>query len=220
MKTLLILGHMGLGDHFLTNGMIRFLSKFFDISLISKKMYKNTLLDMFDDVKNITLISVNNDMEGIHFFNSFYSCYDEILKFGNFEKNFMLNCKYYDESFYVQSKIPYDIRWSFFKTPLIQLKEPPKKKYIFIHEDPSRNLLINKEKIYNRYEFILPDNKSNFFSYYNIIKESEEIHCMDSSFAAYIDHLPDLKNKKKYIHRYVRKTNLNPYYKNDWIIYE
>jgi len=44
---------------------------------------------------------------------------------------------------------------------------------------------------------------------------------MDSSFACYIDHVDEFRHKNKFVHRYIRKENLNPYYKNNWqIIYE
>jgi hypothetical protein len=61
-------------------------------------------------------------------------------------------------------------------------------------------------------------NKHTIFDYIDILKNVKEIHCMDSSFACLIDHLPYLSEKKKFIHRYIRESSENPVYKNNWMI--
>lgn len=222
MKSLLLLGHMGLGDHLLTNGLIRYLSKSYEVNILSKKVYKNTLNYMFSDIESIiNILSIEDDIEAIKYFFNYSKYYDETLKLGNFTSNFMLNAKTFDESFYLQANVPYEYRWEYFKAPTNNLLQIPKCEYIFLHEDKERNYFLNKNYINEKYQVYLPTNNNTFFSYYNIIKNAKEIHCMDSSFSAYIDHLPELYEKPKFIHRYVRNNTLNPYYKNNWkIIYE
>jgi hypothetical protein len=103
------------------------------------------------------------------------------------------------------------------------LKSFANNEYIFVHQDVQRNLIINR----NFTNFISPlhslGNKSEYsiFNYLKILENSNEIHCIDSSFACFIDHIESLKNKPKFIHRYVRQNNENPIYKNNWtILYE
>lgn len=218
-KSLLVLGHMGLGDHLLTNGMMRFFAKNYEVNILSKKIYNDTLNYMFSDIKEkVKILSMQDDSAAIKYFIDYNKFYDETLKFGNFGEKFMVNCKTFDESFYIQAKVPYEYRWTFFKAPIEKSIDPPKNKYIFLHEDRSRNFILNKKYIDDTVDAYIPSNKENFFSYFEILKNSHEIHCMDSSFAAYIDHIEILKEKPKYLHRYVRKNTHNPYYRNNWKI--
>ena len=217
--------HLGLGDSILCNGLLRSLHQEYRVTTFCKHFNHDTLLAMFGDLKDINIIKVANDSEAMKFVNDFGKFYDEYLGLGFFGKDFLKNSKLFDESFYRQAGVSYNKRWSLFKCPDNQEKQDElysniKKKYIFVHDDPSRGYSIHPR--------FLPDknvyrpkhnlgNSSNYtvFDYRKIIENAEEIHCMDSSFACYIDHLPGIKNKLKYIHRYIRKDG-GPLYKNNW----
>lgn len=222
MLTSIILGHMGLGDHLYTNGMIRYYLQTYEVNLLCKKIYHNTLKDLYSDYsEKINIISFDSDDKAINFFNNFNHQYDLKITFGDFAPNFMKDSNTFDESFYKQLNIPYEYRWSMFKAPIINSIKSPEKKYIFIHDDPERNLCINDKYLNNSYLFYKPQKNTNFFSYHEILLNAEEIHCMDSSFAAYVDHIPEFKSKKKILHRYIRKYSRNPFMKNNWeFIYE
>jgi len=144
----------------------------------------------------------------------------------------MNNSSTFDQSFYMQSGVPYNDRWNKFsfsrdkKKEEVVMKTKPKGKFLFVHDDASRGLSVRKKHLPKGVELYRPnhnlgDNSEiTIFDYIPLIEQSEEIHCMDSSFAAMIDHIDSLRSKKKYIHRYIRKENLNPFYKNNWKIIE
>lgn len=225
-KDLLLMWHLGLGDTILCNGLLRTLHQEYNITTFCKHHNFNTTKIMFDDLEDLTLIKVKDDNEAIKFVNDYKKFHDRYLGLGFFGKDFMKNTKYFDESFYNQAEVNYFNRWNKFHFPFkekSQIRETTKENYIFVHDDHSRGLVIKDEYLENKNIFRPRHNlgkKSDhtLFDYLNIIKNSTEIHCMDSSFACLIEHIDELREKKKYIHRYIRKQNKNPKFLNNWKI--
>jgi hypothetical protein len=227
--TSFILGHLGLGDQIICNSIIRnTCNKNKIVFLPVKKHNLLNIKDLFKDIQNIKYIIVSDDHEMIQYYELTKNILNNVVKLGIFGNNFLKDNKSFDESFYEQANIDYNKRWIDFTyknnvDKQISLFSEIKNKYIFVHDDQSRNYCINKEFITNKYDIYRPnhklgDNNSySIFDYTKILENAEEIHCMDSSFACYIDHLPNLKNKLKYIHRYVRKEG-GPVYRNNWTI--
>jgi hypothetical protein len=231
MHTSYILGHIGLGDQILCNGMIREISEKSDtVYLPVKKHNINNVSDMYKDLKNINYINVFDDQEMLKYFSLMKNIIDKVYSFGIFAKDFMKDAKTFDESFYKQTEIDYNNRWNKFQyvnnlDKQIELLNIAPSNYIFIHDDNSRGLNVTKNIKSNIFNFrpnhnIGLINKYTIFDYIKILENAAEIHCMDSSFACLIDHLPQLYDKPKFIHRYIRKNNNNPLYKNNWIIYD
>jgi hypothetical protein len=83
-------------------------------------------------------------------------------------------------------------------------------KYIIIHEDNERNIIINKNYIENNnYILYNLDKKSdNMVDQIKILENSEEIHLIDSNYSVLIYFLcfnnDILKTKKIYLHTYMR----------------
>ena len=101
--------------------------------------------------------------------------------------------------------------------------------YILIHEDESRNLKINKNKIKNKNLPIINLNRvsDTFVDYIKIIKNASEIHLIDSSWSVFIYLLSykDIKNipiflNESYFKSIGRDTNIykNPTFSN-WVFY-
>jgi hypothetical protein len=225
MKNCLLLLHLGLGDLILCNGLIREVKKRYEqVYIPVKKHNVINFTDLFKDEKNINFLPCNDDRQALLYDNSMF---DNVIKTGIFcSTNFHKNqdfCKI----FYDQAKIDYDKRWNSFyydrdidKEEELYKKLYKDKEYVFLHDDEQRQLKIN----INFDNFIKPlhtfgeINQYTLFNYTKILENAKEIHCIDSSFACFIDHIESLKNKPKFIHRYVRKDNSNPYYKNNWVI--
>jgi hypothetical protein len=219
MKTLLVLGHMGIGDHLLTNGLIRSLAFDNEIHLISKKIYRKTLIDIFLDIKeNVKIISVEDDISAIKYFTDYGSFYDSTLKFGNFGIDFMRDSKTFDESFYKQSQIDYKMRWKNFKIGYETLQRVEKENILFMHDVSSngKNLSIDEKYINKSLNIVMPEPKTKFLDYIPYIRQAKEIHCIDSSFAILVEHCET--NAKLYLHRYCRPNVLYPNYTKDWEI--
>ena len=234
MNNCFILHHLGLGDHIICNGLVREVLKKCDILYFPVKHHNlKTVEKMFSDIPNkIIFLPVENDAEMIQSFYPIRFNIREIVKLGIFyETNFIKKGENFCESFYRNADIPYEKRWDSFKYQrdiegerLIS-KTKIQDDYIFVHDDVSRNLNIDKSflpniKTYRPSHGLAEKANTTIFDYVPILENSKEIHCMDSSFAAMIDHIPSLKSKKKYIHRYVRAGSFNPKYENNWRIIE
>ena len=225
--------HLGLGDHIVCNGMVRELHKKYDKFVMPVKCHNvKSVSRMFEDLDNVRLLSVINDFEADSHALNYTRIGFEVLNLGHYGSSFMQNVKTFDESFYVQAKVEYEKRWDTFFYPINKEKEREVymtfcdevgEEYIFVHDDPSRSLSIDKSHLPDL-PIVSPGHKFgtsgeiNFFDYGLLIRNSHEIHCMDSSFAIFIDHLNTDKVKRKMIHRYLRNQNMNPYYRNNWEI--
>ena len=136
------------------------------------------------------------------------------------------------EVFYRDANIDYEKRWDSFKynrdldAEQIINETNSKLDYIFVHDDKKRNFCINERllpniDVYKPMHSLSEKVETTIFDYVPLLEKAKEIHCMDSSFAIMIDHIPSLMDKDKYIHRYVRKgTGGGPLYRNNWKIIE
>jgi len=206
-----VYNHLGLGDHFIVNGLIRELTKDYDIvNIFVKKHNIDTVKALYFEDK-FNFIIVNND-------NEVDLSKTPIIKIG-FEKLDVRNQRF-DESFYKQFNIPFQYRWDKFKMKRNTIKEKElfekydikEGGYIFLHDDSTRNYIINRDYIKNKNLKIITPKlglTKNMIDYSYIIENAKEIHCMDSSFRLLIDSL-DMVNVDKYYHIYVRgNTNIN-----------
>jgi hypothetical protein len=225
MKTSLIMIHLGLGDLILCNGLIREIQNKNDFVFVPIKSHNLfNFKDLFKDNKKIKPLIAETDA---NVFSYSKSNFDHIIRTGIFSENINKIYNNFCEGFYSQANVEYLKRWSSFyyennkeKQTLLYDKLVTNDDYIFVHEDIKRNLLINTkfDNVVTPNHKFGDINEYSIFDYLKILENAKEIHCIDSSFACFIDHIKSLKDKPKFIHRYVRKYNENPTYKNNWII--
>jgi hypothetical protein len=110
---------------------------------------------------------------------------------------------------------------------LYEVYSPPAD-YVFLHEDPQRtlNILPLKPSLHDRFNLKAPlVGRTDVFTgaadgtrviqpdpflerpisdYCKLIQKAKEVHCIDSSFALFVDRLPNVPRQKLFIHRYVR----------------
>jgi len=232
MNKKIILHHLGLGDHIICNGLIREIIKDCDLLLFPVKHHNLlTVKRMFSDIdEKISYVPVSSDQEMLH---TYYQSKNKIAKTIRlgifFENNFIKNGEKFCESFYRHAGIDYEKRWDAFRFCVNSEKEEYifenlfNNDFIFVHDDKHRGLDIRKDLlpndtyVYRPLHKLAQESNTTIFDYIPLLEKAQEIHCMDSSFACMIDHLPSLRNKTKYIHRYVRNT-ISPIYKNNWSI--
>ena len=181
---------------------------------------------MFDDViDRIKIVPVIGDEDMLEYASGFNP--SSVIATGIFNNNWASVQGSFCEKFYKQVLVDPSERWSSFFIP--EVKTDILYSYagqnVFLHQDTSRNLTIKdsyiKENTYSPRHSLGSLSKYTIFDYLPILERVDEIHCIDSSFACFIDHCQTLKDKKKYIHRYVRENNENPKYINNWeILYE
>jgi hypothetical protein len=234
--------HLGLGDHIICNGLVRHFCEISDHCVIPSKIRNiESVSDMLSDVSNVTIIPVDNisgDDTANMLSNHFKSLEYHVVTLGNYNSGFLSNDDSYDMSFYRQAGVDFDVRWTKFKyTRCLERErnlfnkmcgEGNEGKYIFIHDDPSRNQLINREFCNKNFKEVVPGingqhslhsvDNGRFFDYSYILENAAEIHCVESAFAILTDHL-DLSKTQRYIHRYVRNVivenpKLAPTYRN------
>lgn len=142
----------------------------------------------------------------------------------------------FDENFYMQARKPLCDRWNKFDFVRNREKEKAlgeiyadkiRRPYVFLHEDKKRGFIIDRALISETFQIIepLPVEHSKFtvFDYYSLIMGASEIHCIESSFAAFIESI-NVKHVKLYAHRYARPNAVYDYryeftYRSDWTIY-
>ena len=216
--------HMGLGDFISCNAILRKLcDQKKEVFLFCKKSLIKNIGFMYRDLSNLYLISIKDESEIDSFFDSInlerenYKVIE--LGFDNFYKTIQTKFKKKDFTtdmvFYKQLNIPYSNRFTktFWKRDLANERRvykklnPENKKYIFVHDDPSRDLEIkNYMKIKKKFKVIYNDKSEIIFNLGLILEKAQEIHLIESS----IRHLVEtLKVKKNKIYLYNIRKNLS-----------
>jgi len=229
MKNCFFVHHLGLGDELILCGLIKsLLNQYNNVYLPVKKHNVETVNKLYEeDFPFLKILPVENDLDMINLSKN-YESIANIINNGIFGNEPKKQNEEFCQWFYRTANIDYENRWKLFSyveqaEKLIQ--QNLYDKFIFVHDDKSRNFNISSKyltgkNIFRPNHHLGASDKSTIFDYKKILLEAEEIHCMDSSFAILIEHIPELGSKNKFIHRYVRKDG-GPLYKNNWkIIYE
>lgn len=189
--------HLGLGDHFICNGIVNYISKDKKIYLICKQHNLPTVASLYQNNQNVSVIGINGDNELLESKIISQQLQQPILYVG------FNNCKIHnwDRSFYEQLNIDFIERYRFFQVPhpLPEQLIVPNHKFIFVHNqssDQKYNLQISTD---------LPqiiahkEDTNNLLSYINLIQAADEIHCINSSLFHLVDSLTCV-TKKIYYH--------------------
>jgi len=151
----LIIGHLGLGDQFTINGLIRYYTTLYNyVYVLCKKNNMKSINQMYIDTNNIISIyidTIDNLIDNNHYLFKEYKNYD-IIKLGLYNNNWYtiksnltiggLSYSFF-KTFYEQINLNYNIRYKyekinryknneffFFKEVMINYN-----KYIFLHND-------------------------------------------------------------------------------------
>jgi hypothetical protein len=212
-ETIGVLTHMGMGDHFVCNGMIRQLSKLYNIITFVKKQNLKSVQYMFRDLgPHVTFVPVENDQEA-------WDKQEPVtIRTGIFFGPGWDTSNIWCESFYMNAGLdPSIMREEFF---VLRSRDREQKfyrkvvdflgsdKYIIVHDDKSR--YENEINVHtdlpivriNKGEF--PIESDNIFDYCTLIEKAVEYHGFDSSFAWLIELMKLRPIEKTFMHRYVR----------------
>ncbi len=216
MHNLMIHHHLGLGDHFICNGLVRYLFEARNparLFLPTKNKYFHTVSRMFFDVPAIIPIPVNGDSDVAKLPQCALA--DEVLTIG-----FSQVKPEFDVSFYEMSGIPFSVRWSHFKAVRDPEREGslevkagvhPKDRFILIHNISSvgRFHFTTRNDLRKVYVSQLSDCMLDWCS---LAEKADEVHCIDSSFI----HLAQTLNiKRGFFHR-VRPTETHFVLRDGW----
>ena len=223
--------HLGLGDHFHCNGVVRYLikNKFVNkkIKLFAKKRYVSMIQFMYRDIKDLEVVPVTNDEKReIDEVNDIISKDDIIEKIGfdYFVKNKNKD-KTIDMIFYEQFNIDYSKRFEltywkrdYSKEEKLYNKLVEKKNYVFINDDRSRGFVIKDENISSDLQIIRNSKEYSIFDFSKIIENAKEIHVMESSSRCMLEYL-NTKNSKHFLYKFRSdKRGSIPFYNDQKII--
>jgi len=204
MNSVVLYHHLGLGDHFVCNGLVHQVSKDFDsIYLPCKVSNYPTVKYLYSESPKINIFKIHNDE--FCEISGFASLMNLMILMVGFQ-----NCdvKNWDRSFYNQLKIDFSERYNSFSLPKKNpdvLISVPLEDYILVHDESSitsYNLNIETNLKIVKIERGLSDN---LFSFIDLIKNAKEIHCINSSVFHLIDSLNDT-TEKLYYHD-IRRTD-------------
>lgn len=213
-KSVHILGHFGLGDHLLCNGLVRFYADNHDRVVIPCYHHNVEAVSfMFRDLKHIEVVGVKDDADAILLCDQ-----KNCLRLGYFNKELRsFNPDIFDQEFYKQARVDFNLRWDDFK---VDFSTNPSfvKNIKFIHHDKDRNFEIRPE-YYSNYDIstYFPSNKTPFWDHFSYLMNADEIHCINSSFLILADSIREPMNQKLFLHHYARPTKY-PKLKRKWEI--
>ena len=197
MKNVILYHHLGLGDHFVCNGLVHEISKSHDTIYLPCKTHNyETVNYLYSENQNINVFKVDaNEFGEVDTFAS-------ILNLPIILVGFMHHSPQdWDRSFYSQMKVNFSKRYDSFylpKNPPSLLIEPPNNDYILVHDQASIGQLdINVETDLEIVR-IKSGVSNNLFSYINVIRGAKEIHCINSSVFHLIDSLTEITDKLYY----------------------
>lgn len=215
-QPLFIRGHLGLGDAFIMNALIRALAAK-HTSLIFPIKYCNipTAKLLWSDLNNLKLTPVEDDAEA----NSLAANFGGTkLMLGYYGKNFNDGRPGWDRIFYEQAGIPFESRWDKFKIGrrLTHKEHKFNTPFALIHEDVERGFVIPNSRKPDMPSFTIWKSDT-LFDFLWMIENAEELHLIDSSVACLADSIPT-KATKLVLHLYARPGAKPPSYRKNWEI--
>ena len=211
--------HLGLGDHIVCNGLVRYVidnRQLKNVSLVVKSCNLNNVRRMFSDRDEVDFFVVEKDQDFLDYHQNNGDI--PLLKVG-FEK-----CRNedFDRSFYDSVGVSFNERWDSWDLYRDKVQEQKlfddlkiEDDYIFVHDLSSvgkydLNIQSDLRKI--RPEK-LPSEET-IFDWVGVIEEAEEVHAISSSFVHLIDSFN--LNNKLYFHNIKSGDGMGFSLKNDW----
>lgn len=220
MSEFYIYHHLGLGDHFICNGLVRELIKdqAREQFLFVKHHNFETVSQMYEDT-DLRLIGVSGDGGVISNY------------WNNGKKGFQIGFGHlnqydaFDKQFYRLAGVPFEKRWESFKVnrhkktedSLVYRLNLPSR-FALLHEDESRGYEIDRNKINLPIVKVSQISGFTMIDWLGVADLADEIHVIDSSFMFLLD---SAETKiPLYIHRYSRQNPdwQLPTLKKNWLI--
>jgi hypothetical protein len=215
---LLLLQHLGLGDHLICGAIVRDLAKrHLTVTVLCKPHNIHSVSFFFRDAANVECFSVENDDEAQAARKAVIESGHQAMGLGIWS-DLPFDRQRWDRSFFEQYGLDFQQRWSGFvcvRQPSRELPVPAGP-YALVHDDPKRGCLIDPKHLPDMEIVRLdPAKSANLFDWWGIIESATELHFMESSPAILADSLPALNAKRAVIHHYCRES-IPPTYQLSW----
>ena len=223
---ILIIQHLGLGDFMIFNGLIRHFAETDDIILFVWERNFKEVSYMFRDLKNLRFCRLFMETSEEVDYNVNTLKYDKLLVVGTHTingkqyNNDMVRTRIFDDE-YRHAGLDPQIRYTKFFIERDQFMETHvynlfmhligHRKYIVVHDDPSRNLIIDVPEN-DVFVFFISNTRNDFtkhfhmFHMYKIIENSEAFHGYEGTGWTGLIEQWKFPSLKKYIHVYTRRN--------------
>lgn len=210
---------MGLGDNIVCNGMVRKIAQDnpdCEIIVPVRQHNAKNVARMYRDNNRIIIDNFNDPdcyhMESIVDKKNYYKvmscCIDPVREYH----------KYFDDAFYLKIEMSPSVKKDYFYIQRDEERESKVfeeivtkkgiKDYIFLHEKPSHNVVIDRKKLPNL-PIVYADPNYAFFDLLKVIENAKECHLVSSSFVS----LMTCKkfNPHTFVHMYTGRAELTDY---------
>jgi hypothetical protein len=207
MENIMIYHHLGLGDHFICNGLVRYLYESIKparLYLPVKKHNFITVSRMYADLPAIIPLAVNKDKD-VENLPQNLLC-DRVIRVG-FSKTPRRD---FDVSFYDMTGVPFSVRWDYFKVVRDGDREKLLEEIVGV-KDGDRFVLVHNVSSTGKCTVTLHSDLRRIvvspltdclLDWCSLVEKAEEVHCIDSAFI----HLAQTLNVRRGVFHNVRPT--------------
>jgi hypothetical protein len=195
--------HLGLGDHIICNGLVRYYQQVYEkVSIFCKPHNYDNVFYMYRDNKNIEVLPIGEDSH-VNGYIKNNQISNNVIKIG-FGGEQQPNITSFDEGFYLQHNLQFSLRFSNFyierdfeieKKIMLELN-PNNEKYIFTHS-------VDINRVRNDLKIIENPTNYNIFNLISLIENAEEVHLMESSVKCLVNSYK-MDIPRFFYHNYVR----------------
>ncbi len=214
--TIFVYHHLGLGDHFVCNGLIRYLLKHFSFKrlyLPTKSHNISTVHSMYSDDNRVLCLPVANDADVPSLIE--LTTNPRIIQVG-FSK-----CRDdWDVSFYDSVGVDFSVRWEYFSVNRNLYSENTLKDSLGIKDGEPYSVVHDSGsvghfpiRVNTNHKIIRIEKRTaSLLDWCGVIEGAEEVHCVDSS----VIHLAQCLKVKRGIFHNIRTKSTLFKLKNEW----
>jgi hypothetical protein len=222
MSKIFVKHHLGMGDNIVHNGMIRKIAEDNPNSQVftaaKHHNFKNTEY-MFRDNPRIVVVSVDGDGEMHQLIRTQH--FDKVISSHFCDGNPYHYETYFDNAFYMLVGMDPKIKTEYFYLERdIELENKVFEElitskgitdYLFVHEKPESNIIINRDKLDANIPIITADPKYGIFELLKVIELAKSVNIISSSFLSLM--MCKKYNQNVVAHMYCDRPYIAPYIK-------
>ena len=227
MSKIFVKHHLGMGDNIVHNGMIRKIAEDnpnSQIYLAAKHHNFKNVEYMFRDNPRITVLSVEGD-SGMNLA-IMTGGFDKIISSHFGDGNPYHYETYFDDAFYMLVGMDPSIKQSYFHIDRdIELENRVFDElitsqgitdYVFVHEKPELNIIINRDKLEPNLPIITANPKYGMFELLKVIENAKSVNLISSSFLSLM--MCKKINQNVVAHMYCDRPYISTYIKQQNIV--
>ena len=212
INELYIWHHLGIGDAFICNGIVRHYSKIYSkIYLFYRDPYLEKVKRLYKDLSNIEFIDGGVKEDNLA---KIWELLNPTKKLLKLVINRLPDTLTFDQEFYRLARLPFNYKWDkfYFNRDLKREKEvyydvlglKDNEEYTFLHTANRDGSDITPKEVQKDIKIIRPNNQEvDLYDFLYTMEKAKEVHMMNSSFQCLVDCI-QLKNDNLFYHKHIR----------------